>query len=194
MQHGINIYLFFFKHTVLILFLTALCLWQPVLLYFKDSWIMLSFFEADKPEWSCTKLRCLNASYNNLEMLPTEISSCSGLVELDASNNKLVAFPSPWECKLVNVPWVLYFSLSNAFTVQLACHVMWSWEQIFFFCSPHWIFLIMWWFALLPVWNSSGVQHWKSSIWTTTSWKKWQRAWSNSVSRRCSYSTKTEPF
>lgn len=56
--------------------------------------------DTDKPEWSCTKLRCLNASYNNLEMLPTEISSCSGLVELDASNNKLVAFPSPWECKL----------------------------------------------------------------------------------------------
>lgn len=194
MQNRINIYLFFFKLIFLIVFLTALCLlWQPVLLYFKDSWIMLSFFEADKPEWSCTKLRCLNASYNNLEMLPTEISSCSGLVELDASNNKLVAFPSPWECKLVNVPWVLYFSLSNAFTVQLACHVVLG-TNFFFFCSPHWIFLIMWWFALLPVWNSSGVQHWKSSIWTTTSWKKWQRAWSNSVSRRCSYSTKTEPF
>lgn len=125
MQNRINIYLFFFKLIFLILLLTALCsLWQPVLLYFKDSWIMLSFFEADKPEWSCTKLRCLNASYNNLEMLPTEISSCSGLVELDASNNKLVAFPSPWECKLVNVPWVLYFSLSNAFTVQLACHAV----------------------------------------------------------------------
>nr|XP_022329878.1 leucine-rich repeat serine/threonine-protein kinase 1-like isoform X4 [Crassostrea virginica] len=56
--------------------------------------------DGEKVEWSCTKLRCLNTSYNNLEMLPTEISSCTGLVELDASNNKLKAFPSPWECKL----------------------------------------------------------------------------------------------
>ncbi|XP_061163666.1 leucine-rich repeat serine/threonine-protein kinase 1-like isoform X2 [Saccostrea echinata] len=64
-----------------------------------DDWKKLTA-DTEKPEWSCTKLRCLNASYNKLEMLPTEISSCTGLVELDASNNKLVAFPSPWECKL----------------------------------------------------------------------------------------------
>lgn len=65
--------------------------------------IYFFFFEVDKLEWSCIKLRCLNVSYNNLEMLSTEISSCSGLVELDVSNNKLVVFFFFWECKLVNV-------------------------------------------------------------------------------------------
>ncbi|KAJ8304248.1 hypothetical protein KUTeg_017831 [Tegillarca granosa] len=56
-----------------------------------------------KREWILPSLTYLNVSNNELEMLPPDIKNCTALVRLDASNNRLTAFPPAWNCKMTSL-------------------------------------------------------------------------------------------